>query len=182
MRNDEAAELIDALFGDWGPNLVRYAYRVTRSREIAEDLVQEVFMALYRDLVSGKRIDNVKGWTLNAVRNQISKQARYRERHREELQPHERMDLMPSAQPFAAGEEEQGDIGDMLRVLTRREEEVILLRMQALKYREIGAQLGISHKTVNALIARALEKLQRFAATRSATPVQSEANARQTLQ
>ena len=45
-------------------------------------------------------------------------------------------------------------------VLTVREEEVVLLRLQSLKYREIASQLGISDKSVCTLLARALKKLQ----------------------
>jgi RNA polymerase sigma factor (sigma-70 family) len=53
-----------------------------------------------------------------------------------------------------------GDIRDLLSVLSPREEEVLLLRLEALKYREIADQLGISMNSVNALLARALRKLQ----------------------
>ena len=52
-----------------------------------------------------------------------------------------------------------------LSILTPREEEVILLRLQSLKYREIGEQLGISSKSVCTLLARALKKLKASAHT-----------------
>ena len=55
----------------------------------------------------------------------------------------------------------------LFSVLTRREEEVILLRMQAMKYREIGVLLRISPNSVNTLLARALRKLQLAARKRS---------------
>jgi len=38
------------------------------------------------------------------------------------------------------------DIRSLLSVLSPREEEVLLLRLEALKYREIAEQLGISTK------------------------------------
>jgi DNA-directed RNA polymerase specialized sigma24 family protein len=37
---------------------------------------------------------------------------------------------------------------------------VLLLRLEALKYREIAEQLGISMNSVNTLLARALRKLE----------------------
>lgn len=55
------------------------------------------------------------------------------------------------------------DIRRLLSVLTPREEEVLLLRLEALKYREIADQLGISVNSVNTLLARALRKLQQVA-------------------
>jgi RNA polymerase sigma factor (sigma-70 family) len=183
MKNDEAARLIESLFGTWGPSLARYAYRATRSREAAEDMVQEVFMSLYRNLVAGKQIDNCKGWTLNAVRNQIAKHERDRKRHGEYLQSHDMLDLLPGVQMLQVPEQADDDLSKLLGVLSRREEEVILLRMQALKYREIGSQLGVSPKTVSALITRALHKLQQVVAARGRLPgMKQEGDARQTLQ
>ena len=52
------------------------------------------------------------------------------------------------------------DVRNLLSVLSPREEEVLLLRLEALKYREIAEQLGIGINSVNTLLARALRKLQ----------------------
>jgi RNA polymerase sigma factor (sigma-70 family) len=54
-------------------------------------------------------------------------------------------------------------IADYLCVLSRREEEVLLLRLEAMKYREIADQLGISMNSVNTFLARALQKLKKVA-------------------
>ena len=51
--------------------------------------------------------------------------------------------------------------GRIREQITRREEEVLLLRLKALKYRRIAAQLGISPNSVKTLLARALRKMQR---------------------
>jgi RNA polymerase sigma factor (sigma-70 family) len=45
-------------------------------------------------------------------------------------------------------------------LLSVREQEVLLLRLESMKYREIAAALGISINSVNTLLARALTKLQ----------------------
>jgi RNA polymerase sigma factor (sigma-70 family) len=47
----------------------------------------------------------------------------------------------------------------LLSLLSRREEEVLLLRLEAMKYRKIADHLGISMNSVNTLLARALRKL-----------------------
>jgi RNA polymerase sigma factor (sigma-70 family) len=54
---------------------------------------------------------------------------------------------------------EEMDFARLLSRLTPREEEVLMLRMESLKYREIARALGISQNTVNSLLARALRKL-----------------------
>ena len=159
-KRAEAARLIDKLFGSWSPHLVRYAYLATSSREVAEDLVQEVFLSLYRELAAGRQIDNVRGYTLNAVRRQVARHERDRHRHREDFLDYHALDLLPGAD-MRPDSPVPDDINGRLSVLSRREEEVILLRMQAMKYREIGSQLGISSKTVGTLLTRAIQKLRR---------------------
>jgi RNA polymerase sigma factor (sigma-70 family) len=161
MNQEDATSTVNQLFESWGPFLVRYAVRMTRSFEVADDVVQEAFLALYRDLCGGKRIDNPRAWIFGAVRNQVRKHARYLLRQAEELEPADVLDLMP-AQPHwpdvAADFEDNAPLG--LSVLSCREEEVLLLRLQSFKYREIADQLGIGRKSVCTLLARAVKKLQ----------------------
>jgi RNA polymerase sigma factor (sigma-70 family) len=168
MKRAEASALVHSLFESWYPALVRYAHRGSGSLEAAEDLAQETFMLLYRALRQGQKIDSPKGWTLCVVRRQIGKQIRH---HRRDGVLHESLEAIESlpcgrVQPQEP-EMERDDATRLFAVLTRREEEVILLRMQAMKYREIGVHLGISPNSVNTLLARALRKLQKAAHRRS---------------
>jgi RNA polymerase sigma-70 factor, ECF subfamily len=166
MNQEDASKLVNELFETLSPFLMRYAMRGTRSAETAEDLVQEVFMALYRDLRNGKRIDDPRAWTVGAVRNQIRKFSRSSRLHGEDLLSPEVFDLMPGR--TSIGETDSPEFGpEALRVLTPREEEVILLRLQSMKYREIGQQLGISSKSVCTLLSRAVKKLQAFSQSRT---------------
>jgi RNA polymerase sigma-70 factor, ECF subfamily len=157
MERQEAENLLNSLFESWGSFLVRYAFQLTGSKETAEDLAQEAFMALYADLRKGKKIDNLKAWALAIVRNLAHKSYRDRRRHGEILEPGDIMDGRCAPRP---GVDEWQDLRHMLSVLTPRETEVIMLRMQVFKYREIAAQLNISDKSVATLLARALRKLQ----------------------
>src|SRR6202023_3633879 len=69
MEQQQASDVLESLVGSWRSFLVRYAFRLTKSRETAEDLSQEAFMALYVDLQHGKKINNLKAWTVVVVRN-----------------------------------------------------------------------------------------------------------------
>jgi len=177
MNRDHAAQLVSALYESWYAAAVRYAYRLTASLELAEDVVQESFMLLYRELRHGRAIGNPKGWTLVVIRRQISKQVR----SYQSLDPHnlslELLDSMPSAMPsWKEPGFEEDDATRLLAILTSRELEVILLRMEALKYREIAGQLGINPNSVNTLLARALRKLQKAVAERrSCLPLKVQA-------
>ena len=58
----------EALYRQHGPAVYRYAFSVTRRRELAEDLTSEAFLALHRELA---RIDpgQLPGWLITVVRN-----------------------------------------------------------------------------------------------------------------
>jgi RNA polymerase sigma factor (sigma-70 family) len=73
---------------------------------------------------------------------------------------HEQLDEADLPGEPAAEISRLAEIRSLLSVLSPREEEVLLLRLEALKYREIADQLGISMNSVNTLLARALRKLQ----------------------
>jgi RNA polymerase sigma-70 factor (ECF subfamily) len=168
MGRDEASELMTLLFESWYSSVVRYACRVTGNFELAEDVVQEAFMALYRELRRGTAIENPKAWTLCVVRRKISKQTRDSLRHGGVHESLDALESLTSGLPPALPRGiEMGEITRLFSVLSPREEEVLLLRLGALKYREIGEQLGISPNSVTTLLARALRKLQRAAARSS---------------
>ena len=162
MTNSEAARLVGSMFSQWYSSLVRYAWKATGSVELAEDLAQEVFMRLYRELRNGKTIHDPKSWTLCVLRHEISKERRGQQKR----QALDDLDLeeLPAAtdRPDSTGVETD-EVTKLLSVLSRREEEVVLLRLASLKYREIAARLGISANAVNTLLARALRKLQKAA-------------------
>jgi RNA polymerase sigma-70 factor (ECF subfamily) len=153
---------VESLFTSWRPSLLRYALRLCGAPELAEDLVQEAFLALCRKSATGEDVRDPRQWTLCVVRHQVSKHLRDRERHAEELQPREVLESVPADERFPPLDH-SGDIRHLLWVLTPREKQVVLLRMESLKYQQIAARLEISPKTTAALLARAIRKLQRAA-------------------
>jgi RNA polymerase sigma factor (sigma-70 family) len=77
---------------------------------------------------------------------------------------YEQLDELEVAQSWPEEAVGLSAIQQYLCLLSRREEEVLLLRLEAMKYREIADHLGISMNSVNTLLARALRKLQKAAA------------------
>jgi RNA polymerase sigma factor (sigma-70 family) len=172
MDRQDALRQFDPFFEVWYPHLLRYSCRFTASRATAEDVAQEVFLDLYEALRSGHRIEFPKAWTLRVARRKCA-----------ELQTrpfnmdgrHESLDVVENqgedpVQAMNASLEAQRLRG-YLAVLTEREEEVLLLRLQSMKFREIGEALGITTSSVNTLLARALDKLQQAFGTRRAAAV-----------
>lgn len=167
MTADTAAKTVSALFESWYSSLVRYASRATGSFALAEDLVQETFMQLYRELRAGKTVDQPKAWTFSLLRRSIGRHVRNHARQIGAEQPLEVAEALPSIPSRAdTAQIELDELSKLFSILTRREEEVLLLRMEAFKYREIADRLGISANSVNTLLARALRKLQKAATGR----------------
>lgn len=154
MGSKEAGAAVTELYRTWGPSLLRYAAALTRSPALAEDLVQEAFLALYRELAAGVEVANARAWTLRVVRNLAHNDARGQRR----LVMFPDVDL-PTVPPPGGFD----DLRSLLALLTGREQEVLLLRMASLKYGEIGRELGIAPGTVGALLTRGLAKLRQAA-------------------
>jgi RNA polymerase sigma factor (sigma-70 family) len=168
IRAEAATSVITELFESNYHMLVRYSFRATHDRNVAEDVVQQALMMLYKNIRQGTVIDNPKAWTFCVIRRLISKHART-DRCRTALnEPLSVLDDSP-ARALSAVDAGMGleDVTKLYSVLTPREKDVILLRMTSLKYREIADQLKISPKSVNTLLARALRKLQRAAGAKS---------------
>jgi RNA polymerase sigma factor (sigma-70 family) len=156
MTQEEATKLVNSLFDSWYAMLVRYAYHLTNHTALAQDAVQDSFMHLFRALESGKEIHNPKAWMLCVVRRAIGKQ----------LRDYGCREVSFDGYHFAGPGADQpdrslqyDDVVKVLSQLSRREQEVVLLRMESLKCREIASELGISINSVTTLLARALRKL-----------------------
>lgn len=183
MDEQRATEVLTSFYDSFYPSLLRYAAHITGSVEVAQDIVQEAFMRLYRTLREGEAIRNLKAWTFTVVRHESGAWLRQRNVERLTHEGLEALDDLPMGcwTDPAAGLETD----DVARLLTKREQEVLLLRMEGLKYREIGEELGLTIQSVSTLLSRALRKLQGVLGTkpREGTPSSHvEEPARQTLQ
>ena len=157
MDETDATILVTGLFDRWYTQLIRYVVEATRSSDFAEDLVQDVFMQLYQILRSGKEIEHPKAWTLCVLRRAVLRQMQERSRF-------EQLDEIEIAHNSLNDGTDAYVIQNLLRLLSPRKQEVLLLRLEAMKYREIADRLGISMTSVNTLLARALQKLRKAVA------------------
>ena len=115
-------------------------------------------MQLYQILRSGKDIEYPKAWTLCVLRRAVSRQMQEQSRF-------EQLDDVEVAQNWIEEGTDDFTVRNLLGLLSPREEEVLLLRLEAMKYREIADRLGISMNSVNTHLARALQKLQKATST-----------------
>jgi RNA polymerase sigma-70 factor (sigma-E family) len=138
-----------------GLALTRFAYLVCGDRGRAEDLVQEVYLALYRRFGNELPADLPAAYARTAiVRAQIS----HGRRRRFAEQPSAQLPDQPAAGSDAAGSDQ---LWTLLGGLSHRQRCVLVLRYRyGCADEEIAEALGCRRATVRSLAARALADLR----------------------
>lgn len=185
MNREAAAAAVSALFEEWYPYLLRYAVRVCGSVTLAEEAVQEGLLALYEWLQREGKVENPRAWTLCVVRRKLGLLRTADERARLFGGSLE-VEAEPQSPDYRMLEAlEWDELSRMFSRLTLRESEVLLLRLQPMRYGEIAAALGITKASVGTLLMRAVRKLREgygVAGPAGSLDWDTEADGRQTLQ
>ena len=159
-------ESFDRLFRSTYASLCSFAYRFLGDRDAAEEVVQEVFLRLWKRRQELKLHTTVEAYLFRAVRNRCLNRidrAKTRERHAAK----ETVSATRARQEPRDYEEEWGReleiaaLRDAIATLPERQRTVVELRwMRMLSHREIAEVLGISIKGVEISITRALKSLR----------------------
>lgn len=157
------AQDVLALFDQFQRPLLRYVRAFGLGTHDAEDVVQEVFLALYRHLLHGRSRQNLPGWLFTVAHNLTVKQRRTR-RHWWTLQAepsHDTQRVDPAANPEQrmADAERQERWMRVFQALPERDRQCVLLRAEGMTYRDIAAVLDVSLGTVAKSMTRALARL-----------------------
>jgi len=165
MTHDDVARLINDLHTAWYSALVRYAARLTGSIEVAEDLVQNSFLALCDELLRGIKIHSPKAWTFRVVRRQVNRELYHNKDRGIAVESIDRFDTPDAAEAafpvlWVDANDEPDELSRYLGYLSPREEEVILMRLEGYRYAEIAETLCVSRETVKTLLARAMKKIR----------------------
>ena len=145
----------------------RMARSVVRDDALAEDVTQEVFLRLYRNLDSTPGEELLRAWllrvTINVARNTLRGQSRATAREDEFAKRAEDRGWFTTEAP----EEEYERrvlIEEARRALEKIKEPMrsaLLLKQQGLSYREIATALSLNETNVGSLIARGRKEFVR---------------------
>ncbi|MFN2493884.1 MAG: sigma-70 family RNA polymerase sigma factor [Pyrinomonadaceae bacterium] len=144
----------------------RTACAVVRDAALAEDVTQEVFLRLYRNLDSIPREDLLRAWllrvTLNVARNTL------RGRTRAMVRDNEYQKNTPGPAWFEteieASFKRKVEIEEARRALDKIKEPMrscLMLKQQGLSYREIANTLSLKETNVGSLVARGRKEFVR---------------------
>jgi|SRR5688572_3405176 len=159
-RDDDAA--FDTVFRTWYPRLVRYADAMLRDRAVAEEIAQEVMLAIWNGRRTLKIDESPTGYLFRATRNRALNELRHR---KVEQKSHFRLvpaiEVGPAAEANMADKQIEAALREAVQSLPDRCREVFeLSRVQGLRYAEIAATMEISVKTVETQMGKALRILR----------------------
>jgi RNA polymerase sigma-70 factor (ECF subfamily) len=139
-----------SLFESEESSLLRFAYSLTGRREVAEEIVQEVFMQLH---AKWQEVQTPRAWLFQSVRNRSFHYLR--KSKREVLQGDDTITFvaMPDIVQSPDMMMEQMEVNNALQALVQElpESDRQLLRLkyfEGLKYREISERTGLSVSNV----------------------------------
>ena len=171
MPNDIGTEAVSPLSFDEAFTLhhravFRTARAVVRDSALAEDVTQEVFLRLYRNLNSAPSDDLLRAWllrvTLNVARNTV------RGQNRSMVRDNEYQKSTAEIGFFVDAPEEDYErrlaIEEARRALDKIKEPMrscLLLKQQGLSYREIATSLSLKETNVGSLVARGRKEFAR---------------------
>lgn len=159
-RGDEAA--FDAIFRAWYPSLVRASESLVRSRAVAEEVVQDVMLELWKRRESLDPNTSAQAYLFQSTRNRSLNYLRHERVEREAEPQIARSEAVDApADSLMVEEEMQVALRRAIEGLPERCREVFVLsRTHGLKYSEIAQTLGISVKTVEAQMGKALRVMR----------------------
>lgn len=162
---DEAAFAV--IFHRYVTHLCAFAYRYVESRDLAAELVQDVFLKIWRNREQWDVTESLKAYLYRATRNHaldFLKHERVEQRWAEAV-ARERLvdDALTLAAPSAdsRADELAAELTRVLDHLPERRRQVFLLRWHHdLSYAEIAELMGTTPKTVENQMTRALRTLR----------------------
>ena len=145
---------LDSVFLAQYPRVARLIARVIRDPGRAEELAVEVFLKWARDRKA--RLGNAEPWLYRAaVRVALNELRRQARQNRYESLVALFRKSPPTPEELHVAREEQERVRLLLRVLGRRQAELLVLRSQGLGYEELAAALHLNPASVGTLLARA---------------------------
>lgn len=145
------------------PLLYRYAWAMLNDEELADDVIQELFIKLWYRKERIGALRNVKGFFLTALRRQTLNQLRSLKRLHITV-PHD-PDIAFSPEDIIIAEEQYNSlrekISEYLNRLPKRQKEIIYLHFyEELSYEEIAAVMGINYQSAVNLAHKAIRQLR----------------------
>jgi RNA polymerase sigma-70 factor (ECF subfamily) len=161
-------EEVVALFDQMQDRLLRYLLSTGLAAQDGEEIVQEVFLALFRHLQRGKSRSNLRAWVFQVAHNLAAKHYVAKRRERQNLVDSDATsversvaDQAPNPEDRLSGNQRQARLQRVLRALPEQDQRCLSLRAEGLTYRDIAQVLDMSSGAVALSLGRSLARFTR---------------------
>lgn len=152
----------EELITTYSDMVYRIALSQTRRREDADDVFQEVFLALMRREEEFRGDDHEKAWLIRATLSLSKKQYTSAfERHRASFTEESAADQSPDISSYYEMESEEAEVYDAVMSLPAQYRTIIhLFYYEEYSVKEIGAMLDMKEGTVKSCLSRGRNMLR----------------------
>jgi len=153
------------LYDDLRPSLYAYLSTLGLVASEAEEVIQEGFFRLVRDLSTGNEVRNLRGWLFRVAHNLAMDVYRSMDRDgvvdADDQSPlvKEQVDPEPDPEEAYSQKEKRRRVNSAVQNLTCQQRDCLLLRSEGMSYCDIGMALGISTQRAAFLVQRSLARL-----------------------
>lgn len=152
----------EILFKTYSQRLIYFSRRYVIDKQTAENIVQNVFLRIWQNKESLDPTKNVQSYLFTAVKNESLKQLRHLSVEKKQQENVSRLSIVePTPDETIDKKELSEELNNAINDLPEKCREIFYMsRFDQLKYSEIADVLGISIKTVETQMGRALKKLR----------------------
>jgi len=162
LFRQDREKAVEALFQSYYVYLCQAAFRIVTDSQLAEDLTQEVFFELWRKKEGIEFTISIRAYLRRAVVNKALNYIRDRKKITDDE------DKMLNAESTAPSVTQLLDSEELQQLIDRSIDELpekcrlvfVLSRFEEMSYQEIADHLGISIKTVENQIVKALKHMR----------------------
>lgn len=155
----------EQVFRAYHAPLCLYAISITGRREVAEEIVQELFYKIWKERANLSIFHSLKSYLYGAVRNeslQYCEQHMVRERHQQRvLSAPEAEQASTPLDQLEYRELKEAIDRTLLQLPERRRRIFTMHRFEGLKYKEIAERLSLSVKTIEAEMTKTYQLLRK---------------------
>ncbi|MPM35053.1 ECF RNA polymerase sigma-E factor [bioreactor metagenome] len=143
--------------------IYNYLYKITLSKEDAEDMTQEVFIKAYNKLYTFERKANFSTWLFKIAVNTLNdnfKKKKVFELEKEDAMMSIKCSERDIPEEALSLKEKKLEVLRLLEGLTLEQKNAIILKyVKGFSYKEIGKVLGVSEESAKMKVYRARKKL-----------------------
>ena len=161
-QQQQRAVAFEQVVHHYESRLLRYATSIVNNADLAQDVVQDVFIRLFRKWREAfEPSPALSSWLYRTTHNcAVDVIRKYERRHRVEQEQQEAAPDPVVLHPMGAGDSNAQRVARALAALPARDRELIILKVYEEKsYKEISAITGLSVGNVGYILHHAMRKL-----------------------